>query len=126
LHDYLLKWRTNPNQRELVFTPPSRLMGLDGEQWSAGVAVQSAYPYYNSAALLMHYFLHVDGKGDGANLAAFLDDIRRGVPKKEAESKHLLRGRTRESLAGEVQNYARRLGLTLKVDNSGPTDARTP
>ena len=120
LHDYLLKWRTNPNQRDLSFIPPARLMALDSVQWNAGVAAQTAYPYYNSAALLTHYFLHVDGKGDSANLAAFLDDLRRGVPAEEAEAKRLLRGRTREDLAVEVQNYARRLGLTLKMDGAAP------
>jgi hypothetical protein len=120
LHDYLLKWRTNPNQRELVFIPPARLMALDGEQWTAEVAARSAYPYYNSAALLTHYFLHVDGRGDGANLVAFLDDLRRGVPAGEAETKRLLRGRSREELGAELQNYARKLGLTLKIEGAAP------
>jgi len=120
LHDYLLKWRTNPNQRELLFIPPARLMALDSDQWSAGVAAQTAYPYYNSAALLTSYFLHVDGNGDSANLAAFFDDLRRGVPVEAAESKRLLRGRTRESLAVEIQNYAHKLGLTLKIDGATP------
>ena len=120
LHDYLLKWRTNPNQRELLFIPPARLMSLDSEQWTAGVAAQSAYPYYNSAALLTEYFLHIDGHGDSANLAAFFDDIRRGVSAQEAEAKRLHRGRTRESLGAEVQNYARKLGLNLKIDETPP------
>ncbi len=43
-------------------------------------------------------------------------DVRRGIPRPEAESKHLLRGHPRENLAGEVQNYARKLGLTLKIE----------
>lgn len=126
MHDYVLKWRTNPNQRELQFIPPAQLMALDSDQWNAGVAAQSAYPYYNSAALLAYYFLHGDGKGDGAGLAAFFDDIRRGIPRSEAESKHLLRGRTRESLAGEVQNYARKLGLTLKIEPVAQTPLPPP
>ncbi|MDR3405348.1 MAG: hypothetical protein P4L99_22835 [Chthoniobacter sp.] len=116
MHDYVLKWRTNPNQRDLQLIPPAQFMALDADQWNAGVAARSAYPYYNSAALLTHYFLHADGKGDSAGLAAFFDDIRRGVPAEEAESKRLLRGRTRESLAGELQNYGRKLGLTLKIE----------
>jgi hypothetical protein len=116
LHDYLLKWRTNPNQRDLTFIPPPRLMALDSVQWTDEVAAHTAYPYYNSAALLTYYFLHVDGKGDSANLAAFLDDLRRGVPTGEAETKRLLRGRSREELAMEVENYARKLGITLKIE----------
>ena len=101
-------------------------MGLDADQWNAGVAAQSAYPYYNSAALLTHYFLHGDGKGDGAGLAAFFDDIRRGLPRSEAESKRLLRDRTPESLGGEVQSYARKMGLTLKIESSLPTPPPRP
>ena len=116
LHDYLLKWRTNPDQRDLLFIPPARLMTLDLEQWNQGVAAQSAYPYYNSAALLTSYFLHVDDHGDSADLAAFFEDIRHGMPIEEAEPKHLLRGRTRESLAGEVQAYGRKLGVTVKFE----------
>jgi hypothetical protein len=118
LHDYLLKWRTNPNQRDLLLIPPARLMTLDVDQWNAGVAAQSAYPFYNSAALLAYYFLHVDGNGDSANLAAYFDDIRRGIEPREAETKRLLRGRTRESLTAELQNLGRKLGITLKVDTT--------
>lgn len=126
MHDYVLKWRTNPNQRDLQFIPPAQLMALDADQWNAGVAAQSAYSYYNSAALLTHYFLHGDGKGDGAGLAAFFHDIRRGAPPAEAESKYLLRGRTREALGSEVQNYARKLGLTLKIEPSLQTPSPRP
>jgi hypothetical protein len=120
MHDYVLKWRTNPNQRDLQLIPPAQLMALDGDQWKAGVAAQSAYPYYNSAALLTHYFLHAGGKGDGANMAAYFDDIRRGVRADKAEADRLLRGRTRESLATELQNCGRKLGLTLKIEPSLP------
>ncbi|HSI14796.1 MAG TPA: hypothetical protein VK961_22275 [Chthoniobacter sp.] len=126
MHDYVLKWRSNPNQRDLQFIPPARLMALDGDQWNAEVAAQSAYSYYNSAALLTHYFLHGDGKGDGAGLAAFFDDLRRGIPRSEAESRRLLRGRTRESLAGEVQNYARKLGLNLRTEPALPAAPSSP
>ncbi|EDY18901.1 hypothetical protein CfE428DRAFT_3559 [Chthoniobacter flavus Ellin428] len=116
MHDYVLKWRTNPNQRDLQLIPPAQLMTLDGDQWNAGVAAQSAYPYYNSAALLTYYFLHADGKGDGANLAAYFDDIRRGVDTEKAEAEHLLRGRTRENLGTNLQNFGRKLGLNLKIE----------
>jgi len=115
MHDYVLKWRAHPNQRDLQFIPPVQLMGLSGDDWNAGVAAGYAYPYYNSVALLTYYLLHADGKGDGASMAIYFDDIRRGATVEEAE-KRLLHGRTRESLATEVQNYGRKLGLTLKID----------
>ena len=115
MHDYVLKWRTNPNQRDLQLIPPTQLMALDGDQWNAGVAAQSAYPYYDSAALLTYYFLHADGKGDGADLAAYFDAIRRGVDPEKAEAEHLLRGRNREILGADLQNFGRKLGLNLKI-----------
>jgi hypothetical protein len=61
----------------------------------------------------------VDDHGDNADLAAFFEDIRHGMPIEEAEPKHLLRGRTRESLAGEVQAYGRKLGVTVKFEPGG-------
>jgi len=115
VHDYVLKWRTNPNQRELQFIPPAQLMDISGDDWNAGVAAGYAYSYYNSAALLTYYLLHADGKGDGASMAGYFNDIRQGMGPEKAE-KRLLRGRTRESLAAEVQNYCRKLGLSLKID----------
>ncbi|MEP6671123.1 MAG: hypothetical protein ABJF10_18325 [Chthoniobacter sp.] len=61
-----------------------------------------------------------------AFLAAFFDEIRRGVPITEAESKHLLHGRTRESLAAELQTYGRKLGLNLKIEAPLPTIPSPP
>ncbi len=115
LHDYVLKWRAGPDRRDLQVLPPARLMALDGERWNAEVAAQSAYTLYDSSALLVFYFLHYDDRGDGAHLAAYLDDRRRGVRPDEAESRHLLRGRTRESLTADIQALGRKLGLTLKL-----------
>jgi hypothetical protein len=126
LHDYVLKWRTNPNQRELQFIPPAQLMALDSDRWNAGVGAQSAYPYYNSAALLTYYFLHGDGKGDGSSFAAYFDDIRRGIPPEKAEADRLLRGRTRETLVTDLQNYARKLGLALKIEAPAPATLAPP
>jgi len=116
MHDYVLKWRTTGNPRELQLIPPARLMAFDAKQWNDEVAARSAYALYNSAALLTYYFLHADGRGDGANLAAFFDDLRRGVSASDAEAKRLLRDRTQEVLAAEVQAYSRKLGLMLKID----------
>jgi hypothetical protein len=115
MHDYVLKWRTNPNQREIQFIAPTQLMDLGGDDWKAGLAASNAYSYYNSAALLTYYLLHADGKGDGAGMAAYFNDIRQGIPIEEAE-KRLLSGRTRETLSTDMQNYARKLGLNLKTE----------
>ncbi len=114
MRDYLLKWRATPDRRDLVLMAPPQLMALSHAQWRDEVAAVTAYPLYNSAALLTHYFLHHDGKGDGVSMAAYFDAVRRGVPREQAEAEHLLRGRTRESLTPEVQALGRKLGIQWK------------
>jgi hypothetical protein len=116
LHDYLLKWRRRPDQRTLRIVAPPALMNLSGEDWRSQVAAQTAYDYYNSAALLTHYFLRHDGSGTSAGLAGYLDALRRGTPSAEAEARHLLRGRTRADLTIEVQKLARRLALNAAIE----------
>lgn len=114
--DYLLKWRATPDRRDLLLIAPPRLMALTPVQWRDEVSATTAYPLYNSSALLAHYFLHHDGKGEGVSLAAYFDALRRGVPPEKAEAEQLLRGRTRESLTPEVQALCRKLGLQWKAD----------
>ena len=116
MHDYLLKWRATPDRRDLLIIPPARLMALSFPQWRDEVSAVTAYPLYNSSALLAHYFLHHDGKGDGVSMAAYFDALRRGVPPEKAEAEQLLHGRTRESLTGEMPALCRKLGLQWKMD----------
>lgn len=116
MNAYLLKWRATPDRRDLLLIPPARLMALSPAQWRDEVSAVTAYPLYNSSALLAYYFLHHDGQGGGASLAAYLHALRRGVPPDKAEADHLLRGRTRESLTPELQALCRKLGLQWKMD----------
>lgn len=114
LVDYLGKWKSSRDRRKVTLIPPSRLMALSREDWRTQVAAQTAYDHYNSAALLTHYFLRHDDRGDGAHLAAYFAALRRGTSPIDAEGQHLLRGRTRELLDVELQKLARRLGLELR------------
>jgi hypothetical protein len=116
MHDYLLKWRRTPDRRSLRLIAPPTLMSLSGRDWQARVATQAAYDHYNSAALLTHYFLRHDGRGDGAGLAAYFAALRSGTTAVEAEAQHLLRGRTREQLTIELQKLARRLAIEVTVE----------
>jgi len=116
MHDYLLKWRRGPDRRTLRLIAPPQLMSFSDRDWQAQVASQSAYDLYNSAALLTHYFLRHDGRGDGAGLAAYFDAVRRGTPPPEAEETHLLHGRTRADLKVEIQKLAKRLGLDATLE----------
>ena len=116
MHDYLLKWRRAPDRRALRLIAPPVLMALSGRDWQARVTAQTAYDHYNSAALLTHYFLRHDGRGDGAGLVAYFAALRSGARPDEAEAQHLLRGRTREVLTAEVRKLARRLAIEVTVE----------
>lgn len=116
MRDYVLKWRATRDSRDLLVIPPARLMAMTPPQWRDEVSAVTAYPLYNSSALLTHWFLHHDGKGDGVSMAAYFDALRRNVPVEKAEAEHLLRDRTRESLTAEVQALCRKLGLQWKID----------
>jgi len=111
LRDYLLKWRRNPNSRTLRLIPPSRLMTLGAPEWQSEAAARGAYDLFNSSALLTHWYLHHDGKGDAAGMAAYLDALRLNHPVMESEQKHLLRGRTYEQIDSEVKALARRMAV---------------
>jgi hypothetical protein len=114
MHDYVLKWRRTPDQRALRLVAPDALMQMSGRDWQSQVAAQTAYDHYNSAALLVHYFLRHDGAGDSAHLARYFDALRRGVSPAEAEAHHLLRGRSRAELSACVQKLARSLGIQVR------------
>lgn len=116
LRDYLLKWRRSPDRRALHLIAPPRVMSLSPVEWQREVTGQSAYDLYNSAALLTHWFLHHDDRGDGAHLAAYFDAVAVGTRPDEAEARHLLRGRTREQITAELRALARRMALDATID----------
>lgn len=110
---YVNKWRFNENHREIPVLEPHSIMTMSELRWQA--ALQDAVPIrnYNSAGLMTFYFIHQDGDQTGKPLAAYLDAIRRGVPHKEAEEAHLLRGRTHDEIAVEMQEAWKKKGVTL-------------
>ncbi len=58
---------------------PDALMGLSHQQWSAAVASgRNAALNYRSSMLLVYYFIHLDGKGDGSQMLAYLQQARSG------------------------------------------------
>lgn len=99
IRDYVLKWRKSKDSRTIKLVPPARLMAMNGEDWKTAVEQQEAYDLYNSAALLTLYFIRQDG---GAPFAGYLDELRRGGEPAFAERMHLLRGKSRDSLAAEI------------------------
>lgn len=114
LHDYLRKWRRTPDARSLRLIAPSKLMTLTGEDWQREFAALRAYDLYDSSVLLTHWFLHHDGNGGAAGIAAYLDSLRAGISPVEAEQRHLLRGRIAADIDTAVQALARRMALTVE------------
>jgi hypothetical protein len=120
MHDYLLKWRRNVDQRALHLVAPAVFMKMSSRDWQNNVAAQTAYDHYNSAALLVHYFLRHDGRGDSAGLVRYFDALRRGMSPAEAETRHLLRGRSPDDLLAQLQKLARTLGLQVQINERSP------
>jgi len=103
LHKYLNRWRFNEDPNRIPVMRVEDLMTSTHAEWMSRLQRTTPILEYNSAALLVHFFIHHDGKGDAANLAAYLDDIRQGVRPAKAEKKHLLRDRTYEQLDTELR-----------------------
>jgi len=56
---------------------PEDLMALTHQQWSAALAGGgSAALNYRSSLLLVYYLIHLDGKGDGTSIVAYLQQAR--------------------------------------------------
>lgn len=116
LQAYVLKWRSSRDSRALRIIGPVRLMVMTFSDWQETVAAQRAYDLYNSSALLTYWFVRYDGRGDGAGLAGYYNALHRRVPADEAEREFLLRGRTREQIAGELQKLARKMALSIQME----------
>ena len=113
---YLNKWRPrDEDTRAIRMLHPARLLTLSHQQWQSALQMETAVLNYNSAALLTYYFLHQDGTGNGAPLAAFLDALRLDVlHPSEHIKKHLLRSRTPESIAFHLQGQWRKKGVKIE------------
>ncbi len=114
LRDYLLKWRKTKDQRSLRLIPTAELLALTGDQWQQQVGAGTAYDYYNSSALLVHWFLHHDGRGDAAGLAEFFRSLGNRTRPDEALERHLLRGRTAEQIDAELRTLCRKMALQVE------------
>ena len=97
--------------RPLPVTPVEELMTLSHREWNAhfGQDVPALRRNYHSALVLTHFFLRMDGDGDGAPMAAYLRAVRGGMPEREARDRFLLRDRSFEELQTEmIRAYGRR------------------
>jgi len=67
---------------------PEDLMALTHQQWASALSnPESASLNYRSALLLVYYLIHLDGKGDGSSIVAYL----RQAWTKQGEMQHFVR-----------------------------------
>jgi len=90
------------------------LMTISNAEWSAALTTGDSTYNYRSANVLMYYFLHLDGEGDGAGVATYLRALDQGVDSATAASKNLLRGRSFAELSEEVHERLRDAGLRIE------------
>jgi len=99
---------------EYHIVAPSELMTISPREWNAKFAGDNLTlaRYYNSAFLLMNYFLHLDGDGDGRRIHRYVRAIEAGQAEAEARQL-LLEGRSDEDLFEDVQRAYKREDLDL-------------
>lgn len=113
LIQYLNKWRFNEDPKRIPMMKLEDLMTSQPGDWDARLQRSTPILEYNSAALLVHFFIHHDDQGNAAHLAAYLHALRQGLPSREAEKSHLLRQRTYPQLASEIRQVWKKRGVTL-------------
>ena len=113
LRDYLLKWRKTKDQRSLRLIPAGQLLPLSDRQWEEQVKALAAYDHYNSAALLVHWLLHYDGRGDAAGLAEYFASMADSEPPPDAVERFLLRGRTPAQIDEQLHALCRKMAIQI-------------
>ncbi|MFM2165633.1 MAG: hypothetical protein RIS79_4 [Verrucomicrobiota bacterium] len=94
------------------------LMTIDGRRWAEALGKDGmATENYGSAGLMTYFFYHLDGKGDAANMIAFLrevENVKTDAESENAVKKHLLRERSYAQLADEVKKAFRKEGVPIE------------
>ena len=120
LHDHKGVW-----EKKFTMWHLNYLMHVGNRQWNAAVggAKPESMRNYASATILTYYFYHVDGKGDAANIIAWLRAIESGTPEKQATADHLIRGRSFQDMEKEVSKAMMKEQLALDFTGDGPANS---
>ena len=114
---YLNRWRYDQNPRKLTAFRPDVLFEMTGPKWIAAAGAGTPIRHYNSAALLVYHFLHVDGEGDGAGMAACFEALRQNpLEANRALQDHLLRGRSPASIGLDMLNHWKGKGVEIRFE----------
>ena len=96
--------------------PMSDMLTMTRERWAAALGSGDAGRNYKSAAVFLTYFLHMDGEGDGASVAAYLKALREGVDATEALETHLIRDRDAAAMEEAVGEAWKQNGMRIEFN----------
>jgi hypothetical protein len=103
------------------------LMTIEPDRWAAALGDGGpATANYGSACLLTYFFYHIDGKGDAANLIAYLRQVQDAKTDEERDAAlktHLLRERSYAQLSEEVKKGLRKDGVDVSFFPPGKNGA---
>jgi len=118
--------RRGSDGKNFTMLDPEELFSLDGRTWSAALASirGQASQNYASAGLMTYFFYYLDGKGDAANIIAYLREVEAGDRNAEPEAfkKHLLRERSMDDFREEVKKAFRKEGLNITFAPMGKNE----
>jgi hypothetical protein len=120
LRAYINRRQPGLRNKAIVLALPE-LMEMTPSQWSQAITSKaaSARQNYLSAAMLVYYFYHLEGRGKAVEVKAFLAALEEGMPERLATEKYLLHGRSPEELQADVANAFAAKGLTIIYDSRG-------
>lgn len=103
---------------------PQKLFATNRQNWNGMMKDRIASARnYTSSAVLVYYFMHEDGDGDGAHFIQWLHAWRAAVLSRNSSSynelikTHLLRDRAYSALEGDIQDAMRKKGLRVSFSN---------
>lgn len=113
LEDYLEE-RTGPSGPPWPLTPIEEMLNFTQMGWNVGVASgdEGTNRHYYSAAVLVHYFLHIDGEGEAERFIRYLQALRSGLSEEQARAL-LLDGRDYDELEKKIVRSLGRKGIRL-------------
>ncbi|GEM_PF-1171023 len=105
----------------LLMVHPRDLFLLDRPTWNQTMQNEvAAARNYASSAVLVYFFMHEDGRGDGAHFIQWMHAWRSAVFSRRALeygaliAKHLVRGRSDAELEAEIAEAMSKRGLRIK------------
>ncbi len=98
----------------VTMAPLEKLMTMNQSAWNANFTnnPKELHKYYQSAFLLVNYFLHLDGEGEGRRINAYCRAIESGTPDEQARAL-LLAGRSYTELTEDLQRAYKREGVEV-------------